>query len=1146
MKNTFNEIFDVEELKNICESYTGLTGHITAIIDLAGKVHVSTDWLPNGIQCHSNQKDFVSSGFYREVLQSEQDNKERNCRFYKWKNGLTAVVMPIFVRGTHIGSFLTGQFLAENPRLIWPQSPSLDFGSLENFASLRIIPVFSNDKIKRMIQFLAQLVETIGTIGLRNLENIEVNAQLKEEKETLSKTNRKLQLIQKTLQENEEKFRSITDQVTEMIFLTDEKGIIKFASPASKAIFGFNAKEMEGQLFTRFLKKKDASKALKEFMKSFVDGAPAINLELFMKHKNGNYFLGELSGRKYNTEKLKGTIGVVRDVTQKRKIEDKLRDKNEQFETIIKGANLGWWDWDIISGDEEYNDILTENLGYDLKDIVPHVDWWVDKIHPDDLGQVNIDLKEHFEGKTEFYKNKHRLKTKSGQWKWFLDYGKVVKRNQKGQPFRMIGTLRDIDYEERAKEKTEEINERLNMAMQATSDGLWDLDLKTNSVYYSPRWKSILGYKDHELSNKFSVWQELTKDKDVKQTLKKLTDAIDQNTNKFEFEFQMQHKEGHWVDILSRAHVFLDKQNKPYRVVGTHTDVTERKVAEKQLLESEERFRKLIENMPSGVAIYKAVNDGDDFEFVDINKEAENITKTQKDVLVGKTLLDEFPNMKNSPLLESLKKVYLDGRDAYIPPFYYEDDQRQGWRENHIYKLQTGEVVAVFQDVSELKEAEVFLKQTNKELIFAKNKAEENEQRFRTVFEKNNAVQLLIDPSDGRIVDANQAACKFYGYSHKELTDLRIFNINQLPAENVKHEMLKAKGREKDYFEFVHRLSDGTLKNVEVYSNVIVIDGKSILISIIHDVTEKRKVEADLRDSEIRFKALHNASFGGIAIHDKGVILECNNGLSEITGYGRDELISMDGLLLIEEDYRDRVMDNILSKYQKPYEVMGVRKNGQRYPLRLEAREIPYRGEKVRVVEFRDITERKLAEDKLKESEERLKLTLEATKDGIWDWDVVKNKVFYSKSWQAILELDQVDNSLGIWEERIHPDDREEVFRSLNAHLAGESDQWECNHRLRLPSGQWKWVKGRGMVVERDRNNNPQRMVGTMIDIQLQKKYEQEIVDAKENLEMIVSERTKELVDKNEELKRFNKLFVGRELRIKELKDKIKALEKQD
>ena len=131
------------------------------------------------------------------------------------------------------------------------------------------------------------------------------------------------------------------------------------------------------------------------------------------------------------------------------------------------------------------------------------------------------------------------------------------------------------------------------------------------------------------------------------------------------------------------------------------------------------------------------------------------------------------------------------------------------------------------------------------------------------------------------------------------------------------------------------------------------------------EIHERKQAEQTLSESEARFKALHNASFGGIIIHEKGVILECNRGLADMTGYSAAELISMDVLSLIAEKSRSDVIEKILSGYEKSYEAIGLRKDGSEYPMRLEARNIPYKGRHARTVEFRDITEHKQAEKAL-------------------------------------------------------------------------------------------------------------------------------------------------------------------------------------
>jgi PAS domain S-box-containing protein len=144
------------------------------------------------------------------------------------------------------------------------------------------------------------------------------------------------------------------------------------------------------------------------------------------------------------------------------------------------------------------------------------------------------------------------------------------------------------------------------------------------------------------------------------------------------------------------------------------------------------------------------------------------------------------------------------------------------------------------------------------------------------------------------------------------------------------------------------------------------------VVLVFSDISDKYAAELALKESEERYKALHNASFGGITIHDKGKIIECNQGLSEITGYSYEELIGMDGLLLISSDTRDLVLNNILAGYEKPYEALGLRKNGEIFPLRLEARNVPYKGKVVRTVEFRDITETKQSELQIKRKSEEV------------------------------------------------------------------------------------------------------------------------------------------------------------------------------
>ncbi|MBN2892547.1 MAG: PAS domain S-box protein [Bacteroidales bacterium] len=262
------------------------------------------------------------------------------------------------------------------------------------------------------------------------------------------------------------------------------------------------------------------------------------------------------------------------------------------------------------------------------------------------------------------------------------------------------------------------------------------------------------------------------------------------------------------------------------------------------------------------------------------------------------------------------------------------------------------------------------LRQTNEELFLAKEKAEQSEMEFRLMYESS-SVGIALITLDYKIISANEAYSQMLGYTEAELIGKTLMDITHKETikENIELQNKLGQGIIQSYQlekRFIHK--NGTtvygLLNATVIKNSK--DEPLYFLGNVQDITDRKKYEEDLvvakkiaEESEMRFKALHNASFGGIAIHDKGVILECNIGLSEMTGYEYKELIGIDGLQLIAPNYREFVMKQISSGYEKPYEAYGIKKNGYIYPLRLEARNIPFQGKQVRVVEFRDLTEQK-------------------------------------------------------------------------------------------------------------------------------------------------------------------------------------------
>ncbi len=169
-----------------------------------------------------------------------------------------------------------------------------------------------------------------------------------------------------------------------------------------------------------------------------------------------------------------------------------------------------------------------------------------------------------------------------------------------------------------------------------------------------------------------------------------------------------------------------------------------------------------------------------------------------------------------------------------------------------------------------------------------------SEEKFRNIFQHHTAVKLLIDPDSGRIVEANAAAEAFYGWPASELNQMRVQDINTLPAERVQAEMLKAKSRPANRYEFRHRLADGTMRDVEVFSSRVEIDGKPYLHSIVHDITGRKQAENALRERE-RFldSILHTTADGFWVVDAKGHLIDVNAAYCAMSGYRREELVGM-------------------------------------------------------------------------------------------------------------------------------------------------------------------------------------------------------------------------------------------------------------
>ncbi len=265
----------------------------------------------------------------------------------------------------------------------------------------------------------------------------------------------------------------------------------------------------------------------------------------------------------------------------------------------------------------------------------------------------------------------------------------------------------------------------------------------------------------------------------------------------------------------------------------------------------------------------------------------------------------------------------------------------------------------------------------------------ESENLYRQMFERNLAVKLLIDPATGDIVDANQAAADFYGYPAEDLRRMKITHINLLPAEEVEREMERARTERRTYFNFPHRRANGEIRDVEVYSGPVIVGGRTLLHSIIHDITERKRAEKALRENENRYRTLVALLPDPLIIQADGYIRFANQ--AALTAYGaasEEDLIGRQFLDLVHPDFRQTIKDRsprtanagmpLPLKREKYLRLDGT-------PIDVDATAMPfiYEGVEAVMVVFRDVTRQVRAEREVTLQQARLRRFAEASLEGI-------------------------------------------------------------------------------------------------------------------------------------------------------------------
>ncbi|MHC9542447.1 MAG: PAS domain S-box protein [Vulcanimicrobiota bacterium] len=440
--------------------------------------------------------------------------------------------------------------------------------------------------------------------------------------------------------------------------------------------------------------------------------------------------------------------------------------------------------------------------------------------------------------------------------------------------------LRLFEYQTKLKES----EERWSLAIEGVGEGIWDWNRQTDEVYYSPQWKAILGFEINEIGNTIDEWDKRIHPDDKERVYQELHQCFNRDTPAYKSEHRLQCRNGTYKWILDRGKVInWTADGKPLRVVGTHTDITERKNIENALRESEERYHSLFSTMLEGFAFHRIICDDDgrpvDYRFLEVNPAFEALTGLKAQDLIGRTVLEALPGTEPE-WIERYGQIALTGRSERFTSYASAIGK---WFEVSAYRTESGYFATLFVDITDRKLAEASLR--------------ESEEKFRTAFETSPDLICIIRMPDEVFVDVNGKFTEITGYTRDEIlgksvNEIGLWNdpkdIERLRAELAKHKYV-------DTIEMRFRLKDNRFIDCLLSASVTTINGIPHVLSITKNIDDLKRAEQE----RVRLVTAIEQSAETIVITDNcGTIVYANPAFEKITGYSREEAIGANPRIL--------------------------------------------------------------------------------------------------------------------------------------------------------------------------------------------------------------------------------------------------------
>ncbi len=523
-----------------------------------------------------------------------------------------------------MGQGLVGQCAMERVPIILRQPPPdyVRIGSSLGEASpgsIIVLPILRNERLLGILELATlaafdtrdqALLDALMPTLAMNLEILERSVKtnrllvetqrqsraMQEQAATLEEQAEELEAQQAALKDTEAWYRSIIESAPDGMLVCDARGTIALANPKLEAMFGYATGTLAGHPI-EVLVPESIRGVHVGYRNGFLENGEARNMggmnsELKGVRKDGSCFSVEVGLSKLPTVGGRGVnvCASVRDITERKDAERRVRESEQRLDLAMRGGNLGLWDWQSRTGDVVTNSIWAEMLGYTQQELAQaypsHGECWRSLVHPDDLPTTEATMDAFQRNQTPIYRAEYRMRSKSGEWHWILDTGYPVERDAEGLPQRVVGIHQDITERRQAELAIRNSQRQIRTLVDSIGSVITMKDRDGRYQLLNGTYEKVIGVAEKDVMGK-SAYDFLPKD--VADRIAEVENKVMDSGQAITYEERIPSRDGTVVrDFMTTKTPLRDENGDIYGICGIATDITERKQIEAEVLRAKE------------------------------------------------------------------------------------------------------------------------------------------------------------------------------------------------------------------------------------------------------------------------------------------------------------------------------------------------------------------------------------------------------------------------------------------------------------------------------------------------------------------------------------------------------------------------------